>query len=638
MSETTSNATASTPNPVVPSNITFLNEALLPFRESFYGTALIIKFFYDLVCYIGYFIEVEKEHGKPQTNWIDFHRWWEDYVIYLRYEGNRGSLDRESFEVARFLGEMRDRKAIWKTLDFHIRLTVLGGAAASLWEDMGSSYHNVPRGTKWLVECALVGLSASNISPDVQRVALQNLKALAVCRPKYNWRPSANPSLGAPVPDLFGPGGILWLVMEKFTRDPNDSVGIRVLLRILLEVVDTVVRLWTFAHQMEESSTEGMPSFKWYICGLTQASSAFREEVEDQDPNTQYRFYIRDGLKDVDFDFLWDYLWKLAIEIYHRPGQRDERQFFIEMTDFIIGLAQDPASDPRPWMPGGQNVQGIIAQIQSETGAAADFAGRHYDRAQRYTDLDLQGIYRGPHLLPSQYDWGGRFYTDRDFWDRENEDEDRYFDGELEVGVDNSDELEAFGPFIELETFAELVTGGPSEQCCTVCQERLEDDLDDDEVVMRLHVCGHYFHHGCLWRWANGILPNSNLCPECRSEFSAVRRAVRVKAGVVGSTEPTAEDNPGDNGAEENVLSGTEQTDTFGTDSNHTIDATTIGRTLNDYFDDQEENGLAEDGEYLALEYGTSEGELQSDRESDREGFGYGASDEEYEEDKDCYQ
>ena len=50
---------------------------------------------------------------------------------------------------------------------------------------------------------------------------------------------------------------------------------------------------------------------------------------------------------------------------------------------------------------------------------------------------------------------------------------------------------------------------------------------------MKLNSCGHLFHYKCIFEWLNGTASNSNLCPECRIQFSEQRRPVRPVPGSV---------------------------------------------------------------------------------------------------------
>jgi hypothetical protein len=61
----------------------------------------------------------------------------------------------------------------------------------------------------------------------------------------------------------------------------------------------------------------------------------------------------------------------------------------------------------------------------------------------------------------------------------------------------------------------------------------------DGRRTLKLKTCGHYFHLECVRDWLNGPSPNSNLCPECRVQFSGTRRHVRpIQPSVQPSVQP----------------------------------------------------------------------------------------------------
>jgi hypothetical protein len=91
-------------------------------------------------------------------------------------------------------------------------------------------------------------------------------------------------------------------------------------------------------------------------------------------------------------------------------------------------------------------------------------------------------------------------------------------------------DLGPYGPALHPKEFAEVVVGIeiPNDQNCTICAETFEW-WNTRNRCLKLQGCGHYFHEECLRQWIIGVAPNSNPCPECRTEICSNRRPVRVK-------------------------------------------------------------------------------------------------------------
>ncbi|KAF2848431.1 hypothetical protein T440DRAFT_454655 [Plenodomus tracheiphilus IPT5] len=609
------------PTPVVPVDLPFLNEALLPFRDSYYGTALVIYCFANIIESVEECYQRGLEGDAPPSKWRHLRDQWESHLSKLRDERSPIYYDPESLQVAQVIHKIYPMP-VWRSLEVCIRLRKLGGKASDPWKDKGPSFFNIPRVIKWLAECALLGLSQESLIQET-RVAQENLQAVATCRPRYNRRPRVEVSLGTPVPELFGPGGVLWLVMERFTRDPQDPSDIEYLLMFVLLKLRQVVDIWTVALGTGRRQSDEVPTFKWYIYGFLHARKALITAVEDADPQTQLPFHIRDGLKDMNLELLWDCIWNLVGEIHGMPELRDSRQKFVEIASNIIQQIQDPVADPRPWMPEGCNVQAIIKRIQTARGNVAGFTGKYYDTMEPACPFHLGEICNRPEAQPHRFDWGGRFYASGNDPGAEEMGYHNPYD-DFEHGEDpdpdfnETVELESFGPFIDIETFASAAVGGPSDQYCTVCMEENTASHDYGRI-MRLNTCRHFFHYQCLWQWANGVSLNSNLCPECRSEFSEVRRMVREAQGPEYVPDSPMEEPDGEGLAdrehqeEQGHLDGAVQVNSHNRDHNTRPEPADRGRTVNVYFDYLEENGLAEEEMYLALEHNSSEGEQELD-------------------------
>ncbi|CBY01233.1 hypothetical protein IAQ61_003049 [Plenodomus lingam] len=600
----------SEPEPVVPVNISFLNEALLPLYGSFYGTAFIINFF---DCNLGWLESIIDNHTEgfaaPLTK-QDLREMWQERLSDYCNEKTIHYRDPESLQAAQVLRKL-DPLAVWSTLESHLRSGKIGGNTFETWESMGRKYINPLRGTNWLVECALMGLSQANIPEEVKLVVRQDLRSMVTCRPRYSRRCNVFANFGDPAPELFGPGGTLWPAMERFSGGPQYSSGIRHLLMTVMKEILTVVHLWTAASVTEGRPSNEMPTFKWYIDGFLQAHSAFISEVEDYNPHTQLPFHVREGEKDLRFDLLWDWVWNLAYEVHSRPGVRNTRQSFVEMCNVVMQQAQESSADPRPGMPEGFNVRSIVAKIQKEGGSAAEFAGRLYDRARQSTIFDEQRMMHqdAEPQLP-EFNWGSRFYINEPVSDTEevgsdelhdDDDDDEMFDTDFDEPV----ELEAFGPCTELEPIANTVTAMPPNQYCTICIEVYTNGENDMRIV-RLNACAHYFHYACLWSWANGTSPNRNLCPECRTQFSEVRRSVRRRSVWEDASNLPSEEVHINTGADEEVHGerateeegnsvGTAQAQLLNERATITTAAAGRERIINDYSEDIEENGQAEE-------------------------------------------
>jgi hypothetical protein len=109
------------------------------------------------------------------------------------------------------------------------------------------------------------------------------------------------------------------------------------------------------------------------------------------------------------------------------------------------------------------------------------------------------------------------------------EEDDEEVTEELLRDIYDSAASESYGALIDPLKFATAVNEAsrPRSQNCSVCSDVFGLQTAQSPSL-KLRECGHYFHDGCIRDWLKSVHPNSNLCPECRTQICEERRLVRV--------------------------------------------------------------------------------------------------------------
>ncbi|KAI4956792.1 hypothetical protein J4E86_005263 [Alternaria arbusti] len=525
----------------LPVKLASLDQALQPFRHSYTHTDRILDVF-GLVLQRVYDCREKSPDALPSTEYQQhIHAPWIQTLQWLRDPEAFRYADPESLQVAQLMAK-QDPVRIWFELDSHVRQDIFGGNPYDVVIDLGLGYTKVKRGLKWLVDCATLSLSEESQWSKEKDTAMANLTAVATCGPVYGLAES-NSSLDYSH-ELFGPGGVLWSVMEVFTREPGNFSGIVGILDMVMQQTFNVALLFRYSYEHDDRSSNQKPAYKWYAMGLEEARTKYIYSVECQDPQALMPYHVRDGLKNIDFIGLWDTIWEKAYDM-SLNFDSDPLDLEFNMSLWVVGQMRLPSSDPRPWIPlanvaliterrckeyemsreGGLN----IAPVDLYT-PAGDF---HIPNFANKIDVEAILRSRGPRF--SSTGRGHRFYDEDDDSDTfDADDEEHEFPG---FTVDDTASVEPYGPTISLIDLATDATTIPEDQCCTICMEDHVDGTRRSETV-KLNTCGHLFHYDCIFEWLNGTSSNSNLCPECRIQFSEQRRPVRpIQPASVSSSE-----------------------------------------------------------------------------------------------------
>ncbi|KAI4702506.1 hypothetical protein J4E81_002870 [Alternaria sp. BMP 2799] len=442
--------------------------------------------------------------------------------------------DPESLQVAQLMAK-QDPVRIWFELDSHVRQDILGGNPYDIVIDLGPGYTQVERGLKWLVDCATLSLSKESLSTEVKDTAEANLTAVATCGPVYGLAESTSAPHHSH--ELFGPGGVLWSVMEVFTRDPGNFSGIVGILDMVIQQTLNVALLFRYSLEYDGRAFNQQPAYKWYAMGLEEARTKYIYSVECQDPQALMPFHVRNGLKNIDFIGLWDAIWEKAYDL-SRTFTSDPLVLEIWMFLWAVRQMRLPYSDPRPWIPGANvaliierrckeydiNTEGVLS-IAPDDIYHFDIPPEDFHISGFSNEIDVEAILRsrGPRFSSTRR--GHRFYDEDDDPDTAGTDDEE--DENLNPAIDDTADVEPYGPPLDLIDLAATTTTVPEDQCCTVCMENHSHSISDGGT-MKLNSCGHLFHYKCIYEWLNGTSPNSNLCPECRIQFSEQRRPVRL--------------------------------------------------------------------------------------------------------------
>jgi len=538
----------------LPVKLTSLDQALQPFLHSYTRTDLILAVF-DGVLRTVYECHKKYPDGLPPTAYQEYiYEPWPRVSQVLRDHQSCWYNDPESLQVAQLMTK-QDPFRIWFELDSHVRRGIFAGDPDETVMTLGQWYTPVQRGVKWLVDCATLSLSEESLCSEEKYTATANLTALATCAPVYG-SGELNSAL-AHSQELFGPGGVLWSVMEVFTREPGAKSGIVCILDSVIALALEIALIFKYSWEHHTRMHDQQPAYKWYAMGLEEARSKFRDEVHCQDPQALLSYHVRDVLKDIDFIGLWDAIWNKA-NLLSRTFGFDPR--YLEFNLFIWAVQQMklPSSDPRPWIPLA-NVALITEmrckEYKMNTGGALNSAPSDFDIPPE--DFNISDIFKGRvnvevilHSRGPRFSSTGRgqsFYDEDDNPEIADADDAEH---ELpDIAIDDTADVEPYGPVLDLTDLAAATTTVPEDQCCTICMEdHSHGSIDSHGGTMKLDTCGHLFPYKCIFEWLNGTSSNSNLCPECRIQFSEQRRPVRPVSGSalasrtwIGLTQPFIE-------------------------------------------------------------------------------------------------
>jgi hypothetical protein len=83
-------------------------------------------------------------------------------------------------------------------------------------------------------------------------------------------------------------------------------------------------------------------------------------------------------------------------------------------------------------------------------------------------------------------------------------------------------ELEPYGPRVKVQDYSKQQVDPPEESTCTICIEDYGSNVPESSCL-RLDVCGHFFHWGCLDTLLNDSAVESVRCPNCRARICDAR-------------------------------------------------------------------------------------------------------------------
>jgi len=517
----------------LPVKLTSLDQVLQPFRHSYIHTDRILDVFASVLQRV-YECHEKYPDALPSTEYQQhIHAPWIQTLQWLRDPEAFRYADPESLQVAQLMIK-QDPVRIWFELDSHVRQDIFGGNPYDIVIDLGAGYTKVERGLKWLVDCATLSLSKESPWSKEKDTATANLTAVATCGPVYGLAES-NSALDHSH-ELFGPGGVLWSVMEVLTREPGNFSGIVGILDMVIQQTLKVAVLFKRSLEYDGRAFNQQPAYRWYAMGLEEARTKYIYSVECQDPQALMPYHVRNGLKNIDFIRLWDAIWKKAYDL-SRTWTSDPLVLEIYMFLWAVQEMRLPYSDPRPWIPGSKVafiVERRCKEYEINTSGVLNIAPDHiynlytppndFHLSNFSNKMNVKAILRSrePRFLSTGR--GHRFYEEDD--DPDTADTDDVEDENLDLAFDDTADVEPYGPPLDLIDLAATTTAAPEDQCCTVCMESHSHSTSDGGT-MKLNSCEHLFHYKCIYEWLNGTSSNSNLCPECRIQFSEQRRPVR---------------------------------------------------------------------------------------------------------------
>jgi hypothetical protein len=300
-----------------PANIPSLNQAIEPFRESYDHIWLVICFFQWILHDI---YEVHQTTaGKLPADARDkcVYEPWQHDLSHFCSSQPVVYRDPESMQVAQVLAKM-DPLQTWTDLEELVRLHMHGADTNDQVGEVGECYTPVYRGKVWLVDCALLELANTTLELCAFRTSKAGLESVVTRAPIYG-AAELDP-VASSRHDLFGPGGVLWSVMELFTRDPDDHSGIEYLLHVVMQQALQIARIFEHSGALDGRAIDEQPSYKWHFYGLEVERNCFRAVIGSRNTKKYFAYHIRDGIKDLDFINLWDSLWQKAKDPCSAPG------------------------------------------------------------------------------------------------------------------------------------------------------------------------------------------------------------------------------------------------------------------------------------------------------------------------------
>jgi hypothetical protein len=504
-----------------PVELTTLNQALQPFRLSYLHTQLVLSVFDKVLRNVYTYYQHHPIVLPPEDFQHHIHGPWQRMLEAFRDRHEDEYSDPESLQVAQAMAK-QDPVRIWWELDAHVRHDIFSGPPSQARFGRGRWYNPANRGEEWLVECAILGLPEMSSKPDEKDIAVALLTAIASRGPRYGFVETNS------IPDarreLFGPGGVLWNAMRSLPEDSRK--GIASILEVVVQQALNVALVFKYSWEQGFRASDLLPPYKWYVSSLEQARKKYVLLVECRDPRTRLPYQVQESLLHINFVELWDGLWQKAVEFSTAVGFASSRLDF-DMYVWVTYQMKLPSSDPKPEVCGNRDMAAIAEQrcqehwtddLEAVPKVQPD--GFHLPGLSNSLDVGAMRGFRGPRY--PYRGWGSRFYDNDEVSDVSDDEE----DGESDLDVNEMASVEAYGPSIDPTDVAHVAMIKPEDQRCTIC---MEDHfyVYGDSRTMKLNTCGHLFHYECIFDWVNGVSSNSNLCPECRVQFSQERRRVR---------------------------------------------------------------------------------------------------------------
>ncbi|KAF1917667.1 hypothetical protein BDU57DRAFT_537312 [Ampelomyces quisqualis] len=518
-----------------PVRISSLDRALAPFHDSFFSVKIVIEAFAHMV----ELLLEERNHQCPPSTDASIINFWQDLQEALRNQHSGVYRDPESHQVAQVFAHMNPLE-VWKEMNTASKF--VSSLALGVHARKGSFFTAVTRCVRWICECAYLSLPSCT-DASKRKAFAQNLEFLGNSQPMYT-SPDVSSDI-AQHPEISGPDSIILSALERLlgSAERNHS-GLQFLIETVLRQAMNVADVWT-AGEAEDRFLFGEPDFRWYILSLIQARERFRNDFFQPTNMTNGHHVsreMREAIQDLSFVDLWNALWSHARDIYITPELKARGVHFSMYLRVVKCIKKSCVST---WS--RKRLRALVKRVSMlppHTNDARWMEENIYRLSIFPKDINFRYVQDDTYTGPMMQEWWRFLYPGRllirriymsgfDDESRAAESDEEDLPEQVMRDANDKSHLEAYGPRINAKEHARIIDHPPEDQNCTVCAEEYNQNQVEnqraEEECLKLNACGHFFHHGCIDTWINGLLPNSNLCPECRTQICGERRQVRAR-------------------------------------------------------------------------------------------------------------
>jgi hypothetical protein len=192
--------------------------------------------------------------------------------------------------------------------------------------DRGDGYTKVTRGTKWLVECALLDMEDWHTTRSQNAPLRKALEALLIPQSIYDSTKYYEVFEGEE--DMFSVNGPTSPALRIFTTGPHcDEAAIEHVVEFVMREALNVAAVWDQQAELNNWGSRGLsePSYGIFVGSFVEAHARFKAAIEaistpGRIQETFLPHHVRVVLKEIDFVDMWQCWWEDAAEIQGQTG------------------------------------------------------------------------------------------------------------------------------------------------------------------------------------------------------------------------------------------------------------------------------------------------------------------------------